>query len=77
MHQREQLEPVVEAGHASIHRGYKPTEGDIHALLDIIENIVEALYVSPQQANSVKRRVPPTSPNSGGGVLLAPGENQQ
>ena len=57
--QRKQLEPVIEAGHATTHRNYSPSEEDVHILLDIAENVIETLYVSPGRATSMQGRIPP------------------
>lgn len=44
--QREAIEPVLEAGHASMHRGFKATEPQVQALLDVTENVLESIYVT-------------------------------
>ena len=42
--QREDLATLLEAGHAVTHRSFRPHEGDLNALLDIIEGTLEAIY---------------------------------
>lgn len=44
--QREAIEPVLEAGHASMHRGFKATEPQVQALLDVTENVLESIYIT-------------------------------
>ncbi|BFM20348.1 hypothetical protein R50076_13970 [Gilvimarinus japonicus] len=46
--QREALDAVLEAGHATIHRAYRPSAQQVQAAIDIVENIIEAIYVSDQ-----------------------------
>ena len=57
--QREVLEPVLEAGHATIHRSYKPSKLDLVALIDITENILESIYINQLRASQIKGKVPP------------------
>ncbi|MFN4350490.1 MAG: DUF4145 domain-containing protein [Hylemonella sp.] len=55
--QREAIRPVVEAGHASMHRGFKATAQQIDAILDVTENIIESIYVAKLRTANLK--VPP------------------
>jgi hypothetical protein len=55
--QRDALRPVVETGHASTHRGFKPTEKDIDGMLDVLENVVESIYISGLRSRALA--VPP------------------
>ena len=48
--QREALGPVIEAGHASMHRGFRATETQINAILDVTENVIESIYVAKEKA---------------------------
>lgn len=59
--QRKILEPVLEAGHATMHRSFQPTKYDIGVLMDLTEHIVEAIYVNEQRAAQVSKRIPPRS----------------
>ena len=56
--QRERLEMILEAGHAAIHRAYKPSSKDVVTLLDIAEHIVESIYLHEQKVTELKRNVP-------------------
>lgn len=56
--QKEILEPVLDAGHAAIHRNYKPSMKDVVSLIDIVENIIESLYVNSRRALNIKKKIP-------------------
>jgi hypothetical protein len=56
--QKDILDATLEVGHASIHRNYNPSRRDLEHILDIAENIIEALYISPEQAAALKKRIP-------------------
>ena len=47
--QREALAPIIEAGHASMHRGFRATEKEVEAILDVVENVIESIYVTKQR----------------------------
>lgn len=49
---------LIEAGHAAMHRGYKPTERDLSALLDMTEALIAAIYVHPARAQAVSQTIP-------------------
>lgn len=55
--QREALEPVIEAGHASMHRGFKASRTEAEAIMDVVENLIESIYVS--KSKSAKLKIPP------------------
>lgn len=57
--QRSILEAVLEAGHATIHRSYQPSDEDLHTCVDIAESILQTLYVHPGKAARLAKRVPP------------------
>jgi uncharacterized protein DUF4145 len=59
--QRERLEAILDAGHASIHRSYKPSQVDLVTLVDLSEHIVETVYLHESAVASLKNRVPPRS----------------
>lgn len=56
--QRERLEAILEAGHAAMHRAYRPTKKDVITLLDITEHIVESVFLHDGQVAKLKARVP-------------------
>lgn len=57
--QREIIEPVLEVGHASIHRGFIPKADQLITLVDVVESIVLVIYVQPAKAAALKKKIPP------------------
>ena len=58
--QKEAIEPVLEAGHASIHRGFKATKEDVIHLMDITENVIESIYINnlkSERLNVPRRKI--------------------
>jgi hypothetical protein len=60
--QRDHMRAILEAGHASTHRMYKPTESDLDTVLEIAEGIVGAVYVHGTRAKGLSGRVPVRRP---------------
>ena len=56
--QRDALNDILDAGHATIHRAYEPKTKDIQIALDITEGIMAAIYVHGDAAKKVSERVP-------------------
>jgi hypothetical protein len=56
--QRDAMADILDAGHAAMHRTYKPSETDLKTALDITEGIFSAIYVHAEKARSVASRVP-------------------
>lgn len=54
----EVVDSMLEAGHASIHRAYIPKKSDIITLVDILENVLEVIYVHVPKADELKKRIP-------------------
>lgn len=52
--QKEAIEPVIEAGHASMHRGFKATKSEVEAILDVVENVIESIYISKQKVSKMQ-----------------------
>lgn len=50
---------LIEAGHAAIHRDFKPSREDVETLLDLVEGLVEAIYYEPLRAQAVGEKLPP------------------
>jgi hypothetical protein len=53
------IQHILESGHATIHRGYKPVEKDLNTALNIVEAITETIYFHEDDAKDVASRVPP------------------
>lgn len=65
--QREALGPVIEAGHASMHRGFKASGQEVEAILDVTENVIESIYVAKHRSaglNIPPRAKKPTTESS-------------
>lgn len=52
------LETVIDAGHATMHRAYKPSKDDLIALVNIAESVIEAVYINEHRADGLKKRIP-------------------
>jgi len=57
--QRDFLLTVLDAGHATIHRGFKPSRQELAIIVDIAENLVELLYIQKDGVEQLKKRIPP------------------
>jgi hypothetical protein len=62
--QREHLEAILDAGHATIHRSYSPTTEDVVTLVDIVEHIIKTIYLHENKIEQLKRRVPSRKPKT-------------
>ena len=52
------LEAALDAGSAAAHRGYQPTADDVNAVMDIVENLLQAVYHLKTLAEKLKRSTP-------------------
>jgi hypothetical protein len=55
---REVLEAALDAGSAAAHRGYQPTTDDMGAVMDIVENLLQAAYHLNSLAERLKKATP-------------------
>ncbi|HLG55468.1 MAG TPA: DUF4145 domain-containing protein [Vicinamibacterales bacterium] len=55
---REILEAALDAGSAAAHRGYAPSSDDLNAVMDIIENLLQAVYHLEPLARRLKGTTP-------------------
>jgi len=63
------IERVLDAGHATIHRNYQPDNEQLVVLVDVLEGLINSLYVQPAKAAALKAKIPPKpprQPKSGG-----------
>jgi hypothetical protein len=70
--QRESLSRIVDAGHASIHRAYKPPLEDVMFCLDVAELLIASIYIHPARSQRMsvperpqrlkKSKAPPDTP---------------
>jgi hypothetical protein len=56
--QKQAITDALEAGHASTHRGFKPTHEEMTTIVSIIENLIEVLYVHQKELSNLKKRIP-------------------
>ena len=56
---RQFLEATIEAGNAAAHRGHLPNPSDVNHAMDIVENLLESIYVLPPGADKLKKSTPP------------------
>jgi hypothetical protein len=48
--QQSAMSPVIQAGHASMHRAYNPPLDDVMHCLDVTENLILAIYIHPNRS---------------------------
>jgi len=52
------LSTALDAGSAAAHRGYKPDRVEIEAVLDIIENVLQATHHLSKVAEELRKKIP-------------------
>src|SRR5258708_1185612 len=55
---REVLWAALDVGNAAAHRGHAATEAEVQAVMDIVENMLQAVYVFPDMARRLKQSTP-------------------
>lgn len=60
------LDTALEVGHASIHRDHRPALDVLNSCLDIVESLINRLYLWPLQADSIKKTIPVRNKNRKG-----------
>ena len=72
--QKFNLETILEAGHATIHRGWVPTDDDIITLLDISESIIEiaSCTTNPPTSRSESPQIRAPEAPSGSTLTVRP-----
>ncbi len=56
--QREIIEPILEAGHATIHHQYSPSTDDVNTVVDIAECLFETTFIHADKAKTLRKRIP-------------------
>jgi len=56
---REVLAVALDVGNAAAHRGHAPKADEVNAVMDIVENLLHAVYVLPKMAENLKKTTPP------------------
>ena len=59
---REVLEVALEAGHAASHRAYSAPSGVVATVMDIVENLLQAVFVLAKMAQDMKQQIPRRTP---------------
>jgi hypothetical protein len=59
---REVLDAVLDAGSAAAHRGHAAKWENVNTTMDIVENMLHAIYVLPDAAQKLKECTPPRAP---------------
>lgn len=59
---RKFLATVLNAGSAAAHRGYTPKPEELQHVMDIIENLLEAVYALEKAAEKLQKTTPPRKP---------------
>ncbi len=57
--EREYLTSALEAGHAASHRGHWSSATDVNKVMDIIENMLQSVYVLEDAARELRDSTPP------------------
>lgn len=52
---------LIEAGNGAMHRGYNPEPDEVNTLLDITEHLISTMYVHPNRAEWLSKKIPPRS----------------
>ena len=52
------LDAALDAGNAAAHRGYAAKPTQVNAVMDIVENLLQAVYVLPDMAEDLKNSTP-------------------
>ena len=71
---REVLSAALDAGNAAAHRGHEHNVEEVNHVIDIVENLLQAVYVLEHTAATLKKATPPREkagtpkPSGGKGV---------
>ncbi|CAO3355477.1 DUF4145 domain-containing protein [Azospirillum palustre] len=57
--QKDVLDTVLEAGHATMHRFYNPSKRDLKTVVDIVENLIQTIVIHGRRAAELAKRIPP------------------
>jgi hypothetical protein len=58
------VKAAIDAGHASAHRGHKPSSNDVNVVIDIVERMIHAEILA-EQAKALKNTTPQRLPRAG------------
>jgi len=55
---RKFLDAALDAGSAAAHRGYQPKKEHLDHVMDIVENLLQAVYILEEAADELKESTP-------------------
>lgn len=61
---REYLATALDAGSAAAHRGHVPSVAEVEQVMDIVENLLDAVYILPKAAEELKKLTPMRKKNN-------------
>ena len=77
--EKENLETLVEAGNASVHRGWLPNPKELNTIVDILEHFLNFSFVEPEKrkeldgrAKQLKTKVPMKQKNAKASAVATP-----
>jgi hypothetical protein len=53
------LEAALHVGSAAAHRGHSPSSDEVNDVMDIVENVLHAVYILPEMAAKLRKTTPP------------------
>lgn len=53
---------LIEAGHAAMHRSWRPTLKQVNAILNVVEGIIKSIYIDTPSVVAVRQSIPPKAP---------------
>jgi len=56
--QSDRLKILIEAGHATTHRAWRPSTEDIHIIMDIVEHMIESIHIHDHESKAIDARIP-------------------
>lgn len=56
--EKDLLEAALDAGSAAAHRGHEPSAEELSSVMDIVEHILQAIYVLPEAAAKLREQTP-------------------
>lgn len=59
---REFISAALEAGSAAAHRGVAPDVADLNRVMDIVESLLESVYILEEAADHLRKITPPRPP---------------
>jgi len=64
---RKVLEAALDAGHAAVHRAWAPKLPQVHSVLDIVENLLQSVYLFDELAAEIRESAPQRKPKPASG----------